>query len=51
MSAAIQYCDREIAKCKDMIRTYPHEAPCLKRLIKGWNRTKQRINQYAKDAK
>jgi|TARA_R110002124_G_scaffold163667_7_gene331060 hypothetical protein len=51
MSAAIEYCDREITKCEDMIRTWPHEAPCLKRLIKGWQRTKQRINQDAKDAK
>ena len=43
MSAATEYCDREIAKCKDMIRTWPHEAPCLNRLIKGWQRTKLQI--------
>ncbi|MGP1720488.1 hypothetical protein [Shewanella frigidimarina] len=45
MSAATEYCDREIAKCKDMIRTWPNEAPCLKRLIKGWKRTKQQLQQ------
>ncbi|WP_137225720.1 hypothetical protein [Shewanella sp. MEBiC00475] len=45
MSAANEYCDREIAKCKDMIRSWPHEAPCLKRLIKGWQRTKQQLQQ------
>tara|TARA_R110002124_G_scaffold123818_1_gene282708 strand:- start:2360 stop:2545 length:186 start_codon:yes stop_codon:yes gene_type:complete len=45
MSAATEYCDREIAKCKDMIRTWPHEALCLKRLIKGWQRTKQLLQQ------
>jgi hypothetical protein len=45
MSAATEYCDREIAKCKDMIRNWPHEAPCLKRLIKGWQRTKQQLQQ------
>ncbi|WP_434929907.1 hypothetical protein ACRWQM_10250 [Shewanella sp. HL-SH5] len=43
MSAATEYCDREIAKCKDMIRNWPHEAPCLNRLIKGWQRTKQQL--------
>ncbi|MFT5725812.1 MAG: hypothetical protein ACI9JN_002942 [Bacteroidia bacterium] len=55
MSAATEYCDREIAKCKDMIRTWPHERGCLNRLIKGWQRTKQqsqqRIEHNAKDAK
>ncbi|WP_434939177.1 hypothetical protein ACRWQN_17685 [Shewanella sp. HL-SH8] len=53
MSAATEYCDSEIAKCEDMIRTWPHEAPCLNRLIKGWNRTKvqlqRRNNQDVKD--
>jgi hypothetical protein len=55
MSAANEYCDREIAKCKDMIRNWPHEAACLNNLIKGWQRTKQqlqqRIEHNAKDAK
>jgi hypothetical protein len=45
MSAATEYCDREIAKCKDMIRTWPNERGCLKRLIKGWQRTKQQLQQ------
>jgi hypothetical protein len=43
MSAATEYCDREIAKCKDMIRNWPHESGCLNRLIIGWKRIKQQL--------
>lgn len=45
MSAAIEYCDREIAKCEDIKRDYPHEAHVMDRLINGWQRTKQQLQQ------
>ncbi|MCL1114655.1 hypothetical protein L2703_13770 [Shewanella basaltis] len=52
MSAATEYCDREIAKCEDMLRTWPSEAPCLKRLIRGWQRVKKQIQaRIEQDAK
>lgn len=41
--AALEYCDREIATCQDMIRIWPHEQACLLKLIAGWQRTKQQL--------
>ncbi|WP_175405867.1 hypothetical protein [Shewanella sp. MEBiC00475] len=55
MSAATEYCDREIAKCEDIKRNYPQEACVMDRIIKGWQRAKQQLQQRiqldAKDAK
>jgi hypothetical protein len=43
MSAATEYCDREIAKCKDMIRGWPESEWRFNRLIMGWKRIKQQL--------
>jgi hypothetical protein len=40
---ALEYCDREIATCQDMIRIWPHEQACLLKLIAGWQRTKRQL--------
>ncbi|CAM4075050.1 hypothetical protein [Shewanella denitrificans] len=42
-NAALEYCNREIAKCQDMIRIWPHEKACLLKLIAGWQRTKRQL--------
>ncbi|WP_157822261.1 hypothetical protein [Shewanella sp. Actino-trap-3] len=45
MSAATEYCDREIAKCKDMIRGWPESEWRFNRLIIGWKRIKHQLQQ------
>ncbi|WP_445946928.1 hypothetical protein [Shewanella sp.] len=42
-NAALEYCNREIAKCQEMIRIWPHEQACLLKLIAGWQRTKRQL--------
>ena len=52
MSAAIEYCDREIASCQAMLDEYPNEAAAINNLINGWNRAKKQIQaRIEKDAK
>jgi len=52
MSAAIEYCDREIADCKAMLNEYPNEAVALNRIITGWQRAKKQIQaRIEQDAK
>jgi hypothetical protein len=43
MSAAIDYCNKQIAECEQLIIDYPHETECQQRIIAGWQRTKQRL--------
>jgi hypothetical protein len=40
---ALEYCDREIVTCQEIIRIWPHEEACLLKLIAGWQRTKRQL--------
>ncbi|WP_350431759.1 hypothetical protein ABIS04_16395 [Shewanella sp. H8] len=52
MSAATEYCDREIADYQAMLNEYPNEAFALNRIINGWKRAKKQIQaRIEQDAK
>jgi hypothetical protein len=51
MSAAIDYCDKQIGECEQLIISYPHEEACLLKLIAGWQRTKRQIRVKEAQAK
>jgi hypothetical protein len=51
MSAAIDYCDKQIGDCEQLIISYPHEEACLLKLIAGWQRTKRQIRVKEAQAK
>ncbi len=47
MNSAMEHCDKQIAECEMLIIIYPQETAVLNRLIKGWQRTQQQLQQLA----
>lgn len=47
MNAAMEHCNKQIAECEQLRSIYPQETAVLNRLINGWQRTQQQLQQRA----